>query len=265
MDNNDDIKQRYLDLIEDGGNVSETSDVKEFFTVIGIIIALLLTVFFASDYIAKIYINHMTNETQAKIEKMLAGNIYIKPNPKYNNELQKLNNIKNKIIPLDKNLQGKSKFPIQIYPSKEVNAFVMADGSIYFTEGLLKEIKNEDELAFILAHELGHYSHRDHLKFMGRQIIIAAVLTTMSIGQSNQFSSFANSANEISNITYSQKQEEEADKYANHIVLSLYGTNKGAVDFFKRLEEKEKMPQFMHYFSTHPSPQYRIKLLKNNR
>lgn len=264
MDNKD-LEQRYLDLIEDGGNVSETSDVKEFFTVFGIIIALLLFVFFASDYIAKIYINHMSNETQAKIEKLLAGNVYTKPNSKYINEIAKLNDIKNKIILLDKNLQGKSKFPIQVFPSKEVNAFVTSDGSIYFTEGLLKEIKNEDELAFILAHELGHYSHRDHLKFIGRQIIIASVLTAISIGQSNHFSSFANSANEISNISYSQKQETDADIYANKMVITLYGSNKGGINFFKRIKDKEKMPQFMHYFSTHPSPQYRMKLLNNNK
>ncbi len=264
MDNND-IEQRYLDLIEDGGNVSETSDVKEFFTVVGIIVTILLSVFFASDCIAKIYVSHMSNKTQAKIENLFKSDIKVKPNPNYVSQLNKIESIKNKIVPLDKNLQGKSKFPIYIYPSKEVNAFVTVDGSIYFTEGILKEIKDEDELAFVLAHELGHYAHRDHLTYMGRQILIASILTALSLGQSSHFSSFANSANEISDISYSQKQESEADIYANHMVLALYGTNKGGINFFKHLEEKEKMPQFMHYFSTHPSPQYRIKLLKSNK
>ncbi len=45
---------------------------------------------------------------------------------------------------------------------------------VVFT-GLLEKMTSENELAFVLAHELGHYDHRDHLRGLGR----AALGTTL--------------------------------------------------------------------------------------
>lgn len=262
--NNDSLEKRYLDLIEDGGNVSESSDVKEFFTVVAIVMALLFSVFFASDIIAKIYINNMSDEAQAKFEKIIAYTPYYKSDKKHERYIATCNKLKQNIIGLDKSIQGKSKFNIYIHPSTEINAFVTADGSIYLTEGLIKEVKDEEELTFILAHEMGHYAHRDHLKFVSRQVITALVLSAMNLGQSSHFSNFASSMNNISDIRYSQKQETDADIYANHAIISLYGSNRGGINFFKRIETKEHFPQFIHYISTHPSPKDRIKVLKTH-
>ena len=62
-----------------------------------------------------------------------------------------------------------------------------------------------------------------------------------------------------------RKQEKEADRYANKIVYKLYGNNKGAVEFFKLLEKKEKSPEFLQYFSTHPSTRQRLNLINRNK
>ena len=262
---NKSLEQKYLDLIEDGGNVSESSDVKEFFTVVGLVTAILFAIFFASDIVSKIYIDRMPVQTQLKLEKIIASNPYYRPDEKYEKQINRINRLKRSIIKLDKNLQGKSNFNIYVHPSKEINAFVTADGSIYFTEGLLNEINNDEELAFVLAHELGHYVHRDHLKFVSRQILAAMILSAVNMGQSSHFSSLAGSINNISNIKYSQKQETNADIYANHIILTMYGTNNGGIEFFTRIQKKENLPQFIHYISTHPSPQNRIKVLKTHK
>ena len=95
-----------------------------------------------------------------------------------------------------------------------MNAFVVPNGTIFFTAGMLGEIKDEQMLTFVLAHEMAHYAHRDHLKGSGRQII---------------------------------------------------GNNNAAVKFMQLIDEKQNIPQYMHYFSTHPAPSERIYLLKHNR
>ncbi|WP_243369909.1 M48 family metalloprotease [Geotalea sp. SG265] len=48
-----------------------------------------------------------------------------------------------------------------ILDSGEINAFACPGGIIFITRGMLDAVSNEDELAAVLAHEVGHINHRD--------------------------------------------------------------------------------------------------------
>jgi len=48
-----------------------------------------------------------------------------------------------------------------ILDSPEINAFACPGGIILITRGMLSSVKSEDELAAVLAHEIGHIIHRD--------------------------------------------------------------------------------------------------------
>ena len=48
-------------------------------------------------------------------------------------------------------------YRFRIYDSGEVNAFSVAGGRVYVSRKLIAAVKNEDELAGVLAHELGHF------------------------------------------------------------------------------------------------------------
>lgn len=260
---NDDLEKRYLSVIEDNDNVSKTNVLSEFFFLLLGIFLICFTIYISADYIAGIVIDNMPNEKQVKIEKLLSDS-RVKTINAHNEKIKRLSQIKKRIVRMDKNLQGKSKFPIYEADMKEINAFVMPDGKIYFTTGLLDRIEDEQILTFILAHELGHYAHRDHLKSIGRQIISAALLSLISFGQKDM-ASVINGFSFADSITHSQKQEKMADLYANKVVLKLYGTNKGAIEFFEFLKKEEKLPEFLYYISTHPSNDARINLLKEQK
>lgn len=257
---NKSLEERYLNVIEDNVNVGKSNVGIEFIILISGIAALLFALYIFADTIGNFFIDRMSDETQMKIENAFSYNIQ----PTVNNqeeEIRVLENIRDEIVPLDKKLQGKSKFPIYEINKKEINAFVTPNGTIFFTKGLLKEIKDEEVLTFILAHELGHYAHRDHLKTISRQIIISAVISIFSVGNNN-LDITINSISDLNSLNYSRKQEKEADLYANKIVYKLYGRNTGAVEFFKFLEKKDKMPEYLQYFSTHPSTKQRLKLIQ---
>lgn len=257
---NKSLEERYLNVIEDNVNVGKSNVGIEFIILISGIAALLFALYIFADIIGNFFIDRMSDETQMKIENAFSYNIQ----PTVNNqekEIQVLENIRDEIVSLDKKLQGKSKFPIYEINKKEINAFVTPNGTIFFTKGLLKEIKDEEVLTFILAHELGHYAHRDHLKTISRQIIISAVISIFSAGNNN-LDITINSISDLNSLNYSRKQEKEADLYANKIVYKLYGRNTGAVEFFKFLEKKDKMPEYLQYFSTHPSTKQRLKLIQ---
>lgn len=259
---NKSLEERYLNVIEDNVNVGKSNVGIEFIILISGIAALLFALYIFADAIGNFFIDRMSDETQMKIENAFSYSI----NPIVENrdkDIEVLENIRDEIVPLDKKLQGKSKFPIYKIDKKEINAFVTPNGTIFFTKGLLKEIKDEEVLTFILAHELGHYAHRDHLKTISRQIIISAVISIFSVGNNN-LDITINSISDLNSLNYSRKQEKEADLYANKIVYKLYGRNTGAIEFFKFLEKKDKMPEYLQYFSTHPSTKQRLKLIEQN-
>lgn len=255
-----DLQEKYLSIIEDNVNVGKSNDWLEFLTLIGGIVGICLIIYVFADISANIFINTMSDKTQMKIEKAISFNS--KPNIKTDDKnIKKLETIRDRIVKMDKNLQNKSTFPIEEVNNKNINAFITSDGSIYFTSGLLKEIQDEEVLAFVMAHELGHYAHRDHLKGISRQIIASILISILTSSQQNMSITVDNISN-LTGLKYSRAQERDADKYASNAVIKLYGTNEGAVEFFKLLEKKQKIPEFLYYSSTHPATSQRIKMLK---
>lgn len=51
---------------------------------------------------------------------------------------------------------AKMKFQFQIYESDELNAFSLAGGRVYVSSKMVAAFQNEDEMAAVLSHELGH-------------------------------------------------------------------------------------------------------------
>lgn len=260
--NNDDNLQ--LKLITNNVNVSETNDLKEFGIMVFGVIALLFVIFFTVDIGGKIYLSQIDFATQQKIENLyrnnISSNISSADKEKENiSNLERIKNLGNKIIQNDDDLAN-SNLQFHILKEKDINAFVMPSGDIYVTTGLLKEIQDNDEiLTFVLAHEIGHYKHKHHLQVISRELAVG--LITLALFQDNNLSKFATSVNETFYTQYSKIQENQADKYANDVIVKFYGNNNGGVEFFKLIDEKYNLPEFIHYFSTHPSPKDRINAI----
>jgi len=245
-------------------NLSEPNDAKSFIITMLQITAAVIIIIFSCDFLSGVFISTMPDKTQKAVETAIsAGNsISTKAvkDKKYIEKLEHLNYIKEKIIRQDKNLQGKSEFNISIIKNKDVNACVLPDGSIFFTTAAIDENYSEQELAFILAHELGHYAHRDHLKTISRQLMIYAVFSFF--GGNKAASKTINSISNTASMSYSRSQERNADLYASEMLKKIYGTNQGGIDFFNKLKQKENTPEFLYYFASHPSLNKRIELLK---
>lgn len=263
---NSDLEQRYKEIVEDNVNVGKTNDGTEFLILITGIIAIFFVIYLFADSISNLVIDRLPDKTITQIERTIQSKSKFKnsKNPETEAQLEKLETLKQRIIAQDKNLQNKPSFPISIEPMKKVNAFIEIDGSIHFTEGLLKKINDDEILTFVLAHELGHYVHRDCLKHASRQIIVGLITSVFSNNQNNVGAAITG-ISEMNALTYSRAQEKRADEYANQMLFKIYGRNTAAIEFFKYLEKEEKDPEFMQYFSTHPSTQQRLKFAKNMR
>src|ERR1700758_3555692 len=54
----------------------------------------------------------------------------------------------------------------EVLTSSVPNAFALPGGKLYLLNGLLEKAQSADELAGVVAHEMGHISHRDHTRMM---------------------------------------------------------------------------------------------------
>ena len=104
---NKNLEEKYRNVIENNVNVGKSNVFMEFIILVSGIVAICFMLFICADFIGGIFVDNLSNETQMKIEK--AFSFGIKPLEKEkNSDIIKLENIRNKIVSLDKELQGKS-------------------------------------------------------------------------------------------------------------------------------------------------------------
>lgn len=150
------------------------------------------------------------------------------------------------------------KIHIRLYDDSDFNALALPGDIIIIFRGLLETVKSENELSFVLAHELGHHAARDPMCGLGRIAILIAASMLLS-GQDNLASSLISNPFSGFETQYSQKQETAADAFAVNHVSKLYGHTGGVCDFLKRVSKTTSLPVFIHYLSSHPHPDLRIE------
>lgn len=64
-------------------------------------------------------------------------------------------------------------YTFKVLRGREVNAISLPGGFIYATEGLMRFVGSDDELAFVMAHEVGHVAARHHATMIERQFFIS--------------------------------------------------------------------------------------------
>jgi len=153
-------------------------------------------------------------------------------------------------------------YKVSIYDLSDINAVALPAGNIVVFRGLLTQLKSENELAMILAHELGHYAHRDHLRGMGRGLVLLSIMTVL--GLSGDGPGFIAPSVQTFSLKYSRDQESAADLYAIDLFVRTYGHVGGALDVFKVFEREKKGIIGPGVFSTHPDTIWRMQALERH-
>lgn len=157
--------------------------------------------------------------------------------------------------------------------SSDINAFAAPGGLILVTRGLVDCCATEDELAAVLAHEIGHVQNRDGLRAIRTGRLNGALTTIAREGAKNLTggalsevtSAFGESISDITstmmNSGYSRRQEFQADAAAVEI-LKAAGYPPSALIAMLRNMEKRWDPSRHDFAATHPSPTDRIAQLR---
>jgi len=146
-------------------------------------------------------------------------------------------------------------YHFKVVNTSEINAFASPGGHIFVTRGLLSYVDSEDELAAILAHEVGHVAHKDFQRmvvdYTGTFLLVTA------LGYYPETRSLARPASiwrAFAGLRQCRKYEYVADKSGVDLALAAGYDPEGLDSFFARSlkDRKKREPAYKVAFHTHP-------------
>ncbi|MEM6639944.1 MAG: M48 family metallopeptidase [Pseudomonadota bacterium] len=150
-------------------------------------------------------------------------------------------------------------FRLEVLDDPTPNALALPGGLVVISQGLLDAVESENALAFVLAHEIGHFHHRDHIRQLGRAAAVGLFATALGAADG---STVGLTMTDLTMRGFGRAQEANADGFALGVVNEHYGHVAGSWSFFERLIETEGDRRFAAYLSTHPASAQRIVALQ---
>ena len=147
-----------------------------------------------------------------------------------------------------------------------INAFAVPGGYVYVHSGLLAAVKDDDELAAVLGHEIAHV----HARHIVRQQEDTAVLNyTALLGSllavvQPAAGSLAVAASQAAALKYRREFEQEADFLGVRYMRDAGYDPRAMLDFFKLLGDRQRMTPSAAppYLQTHPLSDDRLNRLE---
>jgi predicted Zn-dependent protease len=149
-----------------------------------------------------------------------------------------------------------------------VNAFALPGGQIFITEGLLRRLDTEGQLAGVLGHEIGHVVARHGAEHIAKQQLTqgltgAAVLATYDPNNASTQQSAAVAAmiGQLVTMRFGREDELESDRLGVRFTSEAGYDPNSMIRLMEILDESSqgRQPEF---FSTHPNPENRIARIR---
>jgi len=134
------------------------------------------------------------------------------------------------------------------------NALALPGGTIILTDQMEALAENDDELAGVFAHEIGHVEHQHSLRQLYRTLGIAFMISVIA-GETEQIvEEVLSVAVLVDNFSYSQRFELEADAHSAEIMERADKDPFAFVNLLDRIFEKYGLDkeEDSSWFSTHP-------------
>ncbi len=234
-------------------NVTPTSPLRDFFFMIGGLLLALMGVYVLLGVLVDFIAPRISPETERQLSGFIEG--------VYDDETLSSPDIKTLQMIVDGIQQQCTDLPyslqVEVVDDEMINALALPGGRIILFSGLLKEAASQNELAFVLSHEIGHFYNRDHLSGLGRGLVFM-VLSTSVFGPNSLIGERISRMLKVSELGFSRKHETMADDFALDAMNCYYGHVAGATSFFKHTSTVQEGKFIGHYLSTHPLGEKRI-------
>ena len=152
---------------------------------------------------------------------------------------------------------------IRTMPRIGPNAFALPGGTILLSDELVDQSKRDDEIAGVLAHELGHVKLRHIARQLYSSLGLSTLISMIAAGPGPVIESALSAGTAILNLTYSRDFEREADLHAARMMHKIGMDPTAFVDLLERVE-KTRGSAGSDWLSTHPGTQNRREHLRNS-
>jgi predicted Zn-dependent protease len=158
-----------------------------------------------------------------------------------------------------------------VLDSPELNAFVLPNGRVGVFSGLMRLAGDDDELASVLGHEVGHIVARHPAERVSQELAVNAGVSIVQLlisGEAGQY------ADEIAGalgmgavygvlLPYSRNHELEADRIGVDLMREVGRDPRGAIRFWARMSAAAAgRPRPPEVISTHPADERRMAALE---
>jgi len=148
---------------------------------------------------------------------------------------------------------------VHVRSSDTVNAFAATGGHIAVLDGLIQQAATPDEVAGVLAHEIGHVKHRHPLK----RLIDVAGIQLIVTGISGDVGAVGTT---VLMLNYGRKDEAQADRTALDLLDHAGIKANGLADFFDRMAAKRKNRlDIAGFLRTHPPLAERSAMMRDHK
>jgi predicted Zn-dependent protease len=153
-----------------------------------------------------------------------------------------------------------------VVEDENINAFALPGGAIYVHSGLIQVVENTDELAGVLAHEIGHVTERHVARIyrtqrntaIGAQVLgTAAQVLVGGIG-GDLGAMVTGIAAMAYNTSFTREFETEADKVAVETMIRAGWDPHGMIRMFETLKRESGGGAIPKFLSSHPPTDERI-------
>ena len=153
-----------------------------------------------------------------------------------------------------------------LFENAEANAWALPGGKVGVYTGIFKVATNQDQLAAVVAHEIGHVVARHHDERITRQMGAAGAVQLLGAVAGDYSQVATQSGSVLAQAGFllpnSRAQETEADVVGQDIMARAGFDPRGAVELWRNMSAAggARSPQWL---STHPDPASRLRELES--
>lgn len=171
-----------------------------------------------------------------------------------------------KFLPYFREADTPHQYDIQVLKSPIENAFALPGGKITVFSATVQKAKNYEELAGILAHEVGHVERRHGMQQLSQYMALRLMLT-LAFGMTDDGSILSLAADAgalLLLLKNSRDHERDADSFAAEKLAQSGISSKAIRDFFDRIhkEHKSEISKVPDFILTHPADEDRIRFFE---
>jgi predicted Zn-dependent protease len=143
-------------------------------------------------------------------------------------------------------------YRIVVVDNPEINAFTLPGGNILVTSALIRFTESPEELAAVLAHEMGHAEKKHVVSRLLKEFTLALILSDKAV--------LSEASRTVTSTAFDRRQEEEADDYSLRLLEKANINPRLLGTFFSRLRDEEnRYDEKLTILMTHPTINSRIK------